>query len=370
MNKLSKLKDYGAATKLTTINWWQSASRLLIRRVVIVCAVALVVTNASASPNVLVNGDFEGTSSNPAPTTFANNIGWSILPWVIGTSGQQSNVVTVLADGTYHYLAGPQKDASSATGAVPRHYLDIANGHNDIYQPFTAPCDGKVEFGGWFSSRSADDGTAYAGTGSIRLVQGTGTGGAPVGTTSTVNLPAGGNAHTDPWKLVSSPPVSITAGTTYSFVVTMDDNVNFDEAYVTYKTDCNTQGGSGCAQVTGEAHCLPGGGYSYAFTATNSTGSDMSQILLTPLPGSTFTLSPQLFNLSSPLHNGQSTTLTLTIGNAKPGDKVCFFVSLMSDKAACCNVQVCLTLPDCGGGVNPTNYANPTRPSPRGRRRP
>jgi streptogramin lyase len=104
----------------------------------------------------------------------------------------------------------------------------------------------------------------------------------------------------------------------------------------------------GCAQVSGEARCLTTGGYSYAFTVTNNTAGDMSQILLTPLPGATFTLSPQLFNLSSPLHNGQSTTLTTIIGNSKAGDKVCFFVSLMSDKAACCNVQVCATMPQCG----------------------
>jgi YVTN family beta-propeller protein len=124
----------------------------------------------------------------------------------------------------------------------------------------------------------------------------------------------------------------------------------------------------GCAQVTGEARCLPNGGYSYTFTVTNNSGSDMSQILLTPLAGSTFTLSPQLFNLSSPLHNGQSTTVTTNIGNAKPGDKVCFFVSLMSDKAACCIVQVCPTLPSCG--VIETGTPPPPRQLPRGKRRP
>ena len=127
----------------------------------------------------------------------------------------------------------------------------------------------------------------------------------------------------------------------------------------------------GCAQVTGEARCLPGGGYSYTFNVTNSTGSDMSQILLTPLPGSTFTLSPQLFNLSSPLHNGQSTTLTTTISGAKPGDKVCFFISLLSDKDACCNKQVCLTMPQCGIITPPTRPPPPpSRQLPRGRRRP
>jgi hypothetical protein len=104
----------------------------------------------------------------------------------------------------------------------------------------------------------------------------------------------------------------------------------------------------GCAQITGEARCLPGGGYSYSFSAVNNSGADVTQILLTPGAGSTFALSPQLVNLSTPLHNGQSTTQSVNLSNVKPGDKVCFFVTLMSDKTACCTVQVCPTLPVCG----------------------
>jgi hypothetical protein len=100
--------------------------------------------------------------------------------------------------------------------------------------------------------------------------------------------------------------------------------------------------------VAKEIRCEPNGSYTYTFTTTNNTGGDMSQILLTPAAGSAFALGPQLFNLSSPLHNGQSTTQSATIGSVKPGDKVCFFASLMSDKAACCTVQVCPTLPVCG----------------------
>jgi hypothetical protein len=140
----------------------------------------------------------------------------------------------------------------------------------------------------------------------------------------------------------------------------------------------NTGGGDtggGCAPVKGEARCLPNGGYSYTFTVTNNSGNDMSQILLTPAQGSTFTLSPQLSNLPSPLHNGQSTTVTTIIGNAKPGDKVCFFVSLMSDNAPCCTTQVCPTLPRCGvietaTPPPPTRQQRPPPPSRRGRRRP
>ena len=130
----------------------------------------------------------------------------------------------------------------------------------------------------------------------------------------------------------------------------------------------------GCATVVDkEIRCLPNGSYSYTFNVTNNSGA-ASQILLTPAQGSTFTLTPQLTNLSPPFQNGQSTTLTTTISGAMPGDKVCFFVSLMSDKDACCIIQVCLTLPPCGE-VSPTptvtsSLPPPARQAPRGRRRP
>jgi hypothetical protein len=130
-----------------------------------------------------------------------------------------------------------------------------------------------------------------------------------------------------------------------------------------------------CAQVTGEARCLPNGGYSYTFSVTNNSSSVMSQILLTPVQGSTFTLTPQLTNLPTPLQNGQSTTLMTNIDNVKPGDKVCFFVSLMSEKTQCCIVQVCPALPRCGvietaTPPPPTRQQRPPPPSRRGKRRP
>jgi hypothetical protein len=51
----------------------------------------------------------------------------------------------------------------------------------------------------------------------------------------------------------------------------------------------------------------------------------------------------------------------VNIGNAKPGDKVCFFASLMSDQAACCIVQVCPTLPQCGEVPSPKPSSPPRR---------
>ncbi len=132
---------------------------------------------------------------------------------------------------------------------------------------------------------------------------------------------------------------------------------------------------SGCAQVDGQARCLTNGEYSYTFDVSNNSGNSASQILLTPVQGSSFTLTPQLTDLSAPLQSGHSASLTTTIGNAKPGDKVCFFVSLMSEKAPCCIVQVCPTLPRCGvietaTPPPPARQQRPPPPSRRGKRRP
>jgi hypothetical protein len=320
--------------------------------------VALVITGASAiGQNVLVNGGFE---NNPPPN-LGNNIGWAIPPWVLGTSGQTSNVVKV--DGVYNYgTNGPWLDADPATGAgVPQHYLDIANGSNDFYQPFTPKCSGEVDFGGSFSTRANSGGKA-----SVKIVKGSQwTGSEPViGTTNPISLP-GGNSAKDPWTPVTF-TVPVTAGTTYCFVVQMDNNMNFDDGFVNYKTQCGSTptptatatatatatptqgGGSGCAQVADkEVRCEAGGSYSYTFTATNNTGGDVSQILLSPLAGSNFTLSQQLLNLPAPLPNGGSTTLSANIGSVKPGAKVCFFVTLMPKDGPCCTVQVCPILPVC-----------------------
>jgi hypothetical protein len=67
----------------------------------IIATVICISTAAFAQTNVLVNGDFE---SNP-PTGCGNHIPWSILPWVIGTTGQQANVVTTFIRASLHNVA-------------------------------------------------------------------------------------------------------------------------------------------------------------------------------------------------------------------------------------------------------------------------
>lgn len=184
---------------------------------------------AAGQPNVLVNGGFE---SNPPPN-FGNNIPWSIAPWTLGT-GQQANVVKVDGPGGFNYgISGPESDASAPGPGIAQHYLDIADGSNRFYQSFTPPCVGEVRFGGAFSTRAN-----LPGTGSIEIRQGVGFGGPLVATTNPVSLP-GGNSRTDPWTNVSS-TAQVSAFQTYSFVVSMDNNLNFDNAFVRYITNCES----------------------------------------------------------------------------------------------------------------------------------
>lgn len=104
-----------------------------------------------------------------------------------------------------------------------------------------------------------------------------------------------------------------------------------------------------CALVRGrEAVCkADGSGYTYTFSVTNNSGRDVTQILLTPPVGSGLVLSDQTFPLTTPLPNGQSTTITVELGNVKPGAESCFFVTLMTKDGPCCTVKVCPVLPDC-----------------------
>ena len=182
--------------------------------------------STSAFANELVN---EGFELNPPTSGFGNHIGHPILPWVLGT-GDDSNVIRT-NQGINSTGDGPRKDASSAASGTIRHYLDISGGKNDFYQTFTATCNGEANFGGYFSTRGNQAGTA-----SVTLRNGTGTNGSVVGQSNLVSLP-GGTSATDPWTRVSytSP---VTAGNTYSLVIKMDNQMNFDEAFVKVK-GCN-----------------------------------------------------------------------------------------------------------------------------------
>lgn len=158
-----------------------------------------------------------------------SNIGHSIAPWIIGVGGN-SNVVKVDGPGGYDYFnAGPESDA---TGPGVRHYLDIANGSNSLYQSFQARCSGQVKMTGAFSTRANLPGRA-----TIAIRNGLGAGG-PYLASNSVSLP-GGTSKTDPWKIAST-ATPVVAGQTYSFAVSLDNNLNFDEADVTFTEKCQT----------------------------------------------------------------------------------------------------------------------------------
>lgn len=199
-------------------------------------ALLLCSLNANAQ-NLIANPGFE---SNPPPS-FGNNIGYPITPWILG-AGDDSNVVKVDGGVAYNYgNGGPRLDADPATGAgVQQHYLDIV-GANDFYQSFTVPvCGGtipddprQVTFSGWFSTRD----NLSSATASVSIRQGVGTAGALLATTS-ASLPAPVSpltSSTAPWVEVSN-TVNVPAGATISYVVAMDNNANFDEAFLGFST--------------------------------------------------------------------------------------------------------------------------------------
>lgn len=202
-----------------------------INRIFSIVLVAIGLINFSSlhaqnGQNILINGDFE---SNP-PTSFGNNINHSVAPWTLG-SGNQSNVVRVDGPNGYDYgNAGPRSDASGVTNS-PRHYLDITDGSNNFYQSFTPQCSGNVTVGGYFSTRANS-----TGVGRIEIREGNGVTGTVVGQSVPVTIP-GGNSELDAWRLVTT-QVVIQANNTYSFIVSMDNNMNFDEGFAEYDIDC------------------------------------------------------------------------------------------------------------------------------------
>lgn len=185
---------------------------------------ATVMGGAVSGQNVLVNGDFE---SNPPPK-FGNNFNHPVTPWILGT-GSTANVVKVDGPGGLTYGFGsPESDASAPGAGIPQHYLDVAGPSLDFYQSFTPECSGEVDFGGYFATRDGIPGNA-----SITIRQGSGLTGPVVGSVQSFTLPANSN-----WTLKSY-TVPVTAFTTYSFIVRMNNAMNFDNGFVRFRVDCN-----------------------------------------------------------------------------------------------------------------------------------
>ena len=271
--------------------------------------------------------------------------------------------------------------ATSTTRTTVRnptqHYLDVADGSNDFYQTFTPRCDGRVEFGGAFSTRGD-----FAGTGKITIRQGTGTSGAIVGVTSVVNLPAG-KSKTDPWTNVSAVvPVTATrtarspsapsSGATYTvspniIPVTLAPNGSTTVSVTVtgatprqqicleyflqdaegrtccFTRQCVTLPQCSCLRILEEkVGCDPGpAAYAYTFTFRNDTGFTIDQLFAIPSIG---TLTPQL--VATNVNPGGTVTVTLHLSGVSVGQTVCIMLNAYGAKEGqCCFVRVCITLP-------------------------
>lgn len=195
-------------------------------------AAALTATPAYAqmSGNVLVNGDFEGDSvPNWGNNTGIIPTGWSLEP------GTRGNVVKIDGPGgvaAWYASDSPVSDAAASGTGVTRHYFDTL-GNGRLYQTFVPRCTGEVRFGGAFSGR------VRPGRGSIAIRSGAGVNGPLIGQTNNVTVPSSViNPPSNPWTEVDV-VTTLQAGETYSYVVTMTNDVNFDEAHLRFTTACD-----------------------------------------------------------------------------------------------------------------------------------
>ncbi|MDR7208080.1 Ig-like domain-containing protein, partial [Flavobacterium piscis] len=191
--------------------------------------------------NLILSGSFENVTT-PAQ---GNNIGAIITPWVL-VGLNQSNVILVDGPGPFVYGGGvsgwgPQSSADPGLANIntAQRYLDITNGSNDFYQSFTLTGSGTtiLTYSGFFSSRNAAPGSLApsTGTGSIRIVDGNGIAGVVRATTGNITV-----TNNTSWTFIEG-TVSLPAGT-YSYVVSMDDAMNFDNANLNGQCDTDNDG--------------------------------------------------------------------------------------------------------------------------------
>ena len=182
-------------------------------------------STASFSQNELQNGDFESDQVSG----YGDHIGALVTGWTFGRPND-ANLVKVDGPGPYTYApAGPESDA---TGGIrpEQHYLDISAGSDTFYQSFTPVCGGEVEFGGSFSTRAGRGATF-----SLKIVEGLGISGNTVAALPTTSLPRGPSTTWTDYSLFTS----LKANTTYTMVVEMDNNANFDNGFVIFVIQCD-----------------------------------------------------------------------------------------------------------------------------------
>jgi len=104
-----------------------------------------------------------------------------------------------------------------------------------------------------------------------------------------------------------------------------------------------------CAAITAPKISCDRGVIHYTFTVTNHSPTPVQYLFLSPSSGFTFTVSPSVVDLgSNPLSQGQSTSITVTIGNAPANTSICLDVILADGLGvACCKVTTCVDVPEC-----------------------
>ena len=157
---------------------------------------------------------------------FGDNVSATITPWVL-ESGTATNVVQVDGTGGSTYgVNGPEFDAEGGAG----NYFTVDGSAGVIYQTFVLTETQVIDYGGFISARNSVSGEAR-----INIHSGTGSGGTMVSSTGVRITDNSSN-----WRRISN-SVTLPAGT-YSFVIELDESINFDEAFAFGGVDDDSDG--------------------------------------------------------------------------------------------------------------------------------
>jgi hypothetical protein len=102
-------------------------------------------------------------------------------------------------------------------------------------------------------------------------------------------------------------------------------------------------------------------GYAYTVTLTNPMSTPVHQIFVVPTSPANAHITPALINLTTPLNQNQSTSVTFTVTGAPPGNVCLRFSPLGETGALCCSTEHCFNLPECGPALPNTRQS----PKPR-----
>jgi len=332
------------------------------RLVVLAAMMTLLVEGAVAAPNLIPNPSFEINSSCPTGLSSSQIAGVTI--WTAPTTGSPDyfHVCAVSSTGVSipvnTFGNQPARTGTAYAGFILRpqnqyrEYLETP-----LSAPLTAGTVYNVSFYVSLSDASQwaiDKIGAYLSVGSVGPVN---NGDVLTLVPQVVNPSGNFITNKSDWTLVSGTYVAVGGEDHLVIGNFSDDSASttitglggFYPGSYYYVDDVSVEKADKqgeCVQVEGrEAVCkTDGSGYTYTFSVTNNSGKDVEHILLTP-GGGGLTLSQQVFD--TPLHPGQSTTITVNLGNVKPGSESCFFLTLMTKDGPCCTVKVCPVLPDC-----------------------